>query len=136
MPVSVERLQAQRMVAMMFKDPGFVEQRKALPDRAEHAVVALPDDPYWEVVEKTRRHPGWVIVFVAHVPPGGTGEGRVDIREFLPRQARPDDIELDRTMTVATAFDMLRQAEAAGIDLQKLREFAPFAQQRLVGTRR
>lgn len=124
---------AQRMVAMLFKDPTFVRQRMAIPDRAEHAVVALPSDPYWEVVEKTRRHPGWVIVFVAHVPPGGTGEGRVDIREFLPRQARPGDIEPDRTMTVARAFDMLRQAEADGIDLQALREFAPFAKQRLVG---
>jgi hypothetical protein len=123
---------AQRMVAMLFKDPAFVRQRMAIPDRAEHAIVALPTDPYWDVVEKTRRHPGWVIVFVVHVPPGGTGEGRVDIREFLPRQAQPGDIEPDRTMTVAKAFDMLRQAEAAGIDLLALREFAPFAQQRPV----
>lgn len=132
MPTDVERLMAQRMVAMMFKDPAFVRQRSAFPDRAEHAVVALPSDPYWEVVEKTRRHPGWVIVFVAHLPPGGTGEGRVDIREFLPRQGRPGDIEPDSTMTVARAFDMLRQAEAAGIDLATLREFAPFERQRTV----
>jgi len=127
-----QRLTAQRMVAMLFKDPTFVQQRRAIPDRAEHAIVALPNDPYWEVVEKTRRHPGWVIVFVAHVPPGGTGEVRVDIREFLPRQARPGDIEPDRTMTVARAFEILRQAEAAGIDLAALREFAPFAKQRPV----
>lgn len=123
---------AQRMVAMLFKDPTFVQQRRAIPDRAEHAIVALPSDPYWEVVEKTRRHPGWVIVFVAYVLPGGTGEGRVDIREFLPRQAQLSDIEPDRTMTVARAFDMLRQAEAAGIELAALREFTPFAQQRPV----
>ncbi len=65
----VERLVAQRMVAMLFKDPAFVERRRAIRDRAEHAIVALPNDPYWEVVGKRRRHPGWVIVFVAHVPP-------------------------------------------------------------------
>lgn len=132
MPSDTERLMAQRMVAMLFKDPTFVAQRKAIPDRAEHAIVALPSDPYWEVVEKTRRQPGWVIVFVAHIPPGGTGEGRVDIREFLPRQAQPGDSEPDRTLTVAKAFDMLRQAEADGVDLLTLREFASFAQQRPV----
>jgi hypothetical protein len=131
-PTDTERLMAQRMVAMLFKDPTFIRQRMAITDHAEHAIVALPTDPYWDVVEKTRRHPGWVIVFVAHVPSGGTGEGRVDIREFLPRQAQPGDIEPDSTMTVGKAFEMLHQAEAAGIDVLSLREFAPFTQQRLV----
>jgi hypothetical protein len=131
-PIDSDRLMAQRMVAMLFKDPTFIRQRMAIPDRAEHAIVALPTDLYWDVVEKARRYPGWVIVFVVYTPPSGTGEARVDIREFLPRQAQPGDIEPDRTMTVAKAFDMLRQAEAAGLDLQALREFAPFTQQRPV----
>jgi hypothetical protein len=121
------------MVAMLFKSPKFIRQRMETADRAEYAIVCLPTDPYWEVVEKARRYPGWVIVFVVYAPPGGTGEAQVDIREFLPRQAEPGDIEHDPKMTVGAAFDMLSQAEAVGIDVLKRNpEFAPFAKQRRV----
>lgn len=133
MPTDENRLMAQRAVAMMFKDPTFMRQRMALEDRAEHAIVCLPTDPYWEVVEESRRYPGWVIVFVVYPPPGGTGTARVEIREFLPRQAQHGDVEPDREMTVETAFEMLQKAEVMGIDLLRVRrEFAPFAQQRRV----
>jgi hypothetical protein len=132
-PTDKDRLIAQRMVAMLFKSPKFIRQRMENADRAEYAIVCLPTDPYWEVVEKARRYPGWVIVFVVYAPPSGTGEAQVDIREFLPRQAETGDIEHNPEMTVGTAFDMLSRAEAMGIDVFKRnREFAPFAQQRRV----
>jgi hypothetical protein len=132
-PTDKDRLIAQRMVAMLFKSPTFVRERMATSDRAEHAIVCLPTDPYWEVVEKSRRYPGWVIVFVVYPPPGGTGQARVDIREFLPRQAQAGDIEPDREMTVGKAFDMLKQADAMGVDLlARNPEFGPFVRQRRV----
>ena len=87
-----DRLVALRMLPMLLKDQQFVSERAQRPDRAEHAIVCLPTDKFWDVVEKTRRYPGWVIVFVVTAPRGGTGTANLYIREFLPRPAQPGDV--------------------------------------------
>lgn len=123
---------ALRMLPMLFKDRQFTSQRAEKPDRAEYAVVCLPTDRYWDVVEKTRRYPGWVIVFVVTPPPGGEGTVNVDIREFLPRQAQPGDVSPDIELTIGEAMEMFQQAEARGIDLlaRDKRVAGSFASQR------
>lgn len=123
---------ALRMLPMLFKDRQFAHERAEKPDRADYAVVCLPTDKYWDVVEKTRRYPGWVIVFVLTPPPGGTGTANVDIREFLPRQAQPGDVTPDLDLTIGQAMKMFEQAEAMGIDLlaRDKRVAGSFARQR------
>ncbi|GJP27675.1 hypothetical protein NJB18091_04260 [Mycobacterium marinum] len=132
MPESEDRLIALRMLPMLFKDQQFASERAGKRDRAEHAVVCLPTDKYWDVVERTRRYPGWVIVFVVTPPPGGTGTANVDIREFLPRQAQPGDVEPDIELTIGQAMRMFQQAEAMGVDLlaRDTRVAGSFARQR------
>jgi hypothetical protein len=128
------RLMALRMVPMMFKQPHFALERMQKRDAAKYAVVCLPTDRFSDVVEKTRRYPGWVIVFVVHAPPSGNGEARIDIREFLPRQPQPGDVEPDMNLTIGEAMEMFARADAAGIDLlQRNPEFAgSFKRQRSV----
>lgn len=117
MPEDQDRLIALRMLPMLFKSRQFVLERSQKPDPAKYAVICLPTDPYWDVVEKTRRYPGWVIVFVVTPPPGGNGEANVDIREFLPRQAQPDDVPGNPDMTIGEAMKLFQQADAMGVDL-------------------
>jgi hypothetical protein len=131
-PEDQDRLIALRMLPMLFKSQRFAQERAEKPDRAEHAVVCLPTDKYWDVVEKTRRYPGWVIVFVVTPPPGGTGTANVDIREFLPRQAQAGDAEPNTDLTIGQAMKMFQQAEAMGVDLlaRDKRVAGSFARQR------
>ena len=114
-----KRLMAARTIPLLMRDPVFIKQRMQVADRSKYAVVALNTDLYWDVIEKTRRYPGWVIVFVFTPPPSdsATGEARTDIREVLPRQAQSDDPPPDQTMTVGEAFAMLAAAERDGVDL-------------------
>lgn len=132
MPEDQDRLVALRMLPKLFKDQQFAYERAQRPDRAEHAVVCLPADRYWDVVEETRRYPGWVIVFVVTPPPAGNGTAHVDIREFFPRQAQPGDAEHSSDLTIGKAMQMFREAEATGIDLLKRdsRFAGSFARQR------
>jgi hypothetical protein len=116
-PEDQDRLIALRMVPMLLKSEQFARERAEKSDRAEYAVVCLSKDKYWDVVEKTRRYPGWVIVFSVTPPPSGNGEANVDIREFLPRQAQQGDVTPDIDLTIGQAIQMLQQAEAKGIDL-------------------
>jgi hypothetical protein len=117
-PIDEDRLIALRMVPMLFKSQQFIRERQEKPDGAKYAVVALSTDSYWDVVDKTRRYPGWVIVLSVTPPPGGNGEANVDIREFLPRQAQSDDAERDPEVTIGQALAMFQRAEELGIDLQ------------------
>lgn len=117
MPRDEARLMALRVVPMLFKDPQFIRERQEKADPAEYMVVALSTDSYWDVVEQTRRYPGWVIVLSVTPPPGGQGDANIDIREFLPRQAQSDDIPGDPDLTIGQAMHMFQQAEALGIDL-------------------
>ncbi|XTP37171.1 hypothetical protein ACORG1_13530 [Mycobacterium sp. TJFP1] len=119
MPRDEERLQALRIVPMLFKSEQFIRERADRPDRAEYAVVALSTDSYWDVVDQTRRYPGWVIVLSVTPPPGGSGEANIDIREFLPRQAQPDDAAGDPDLTIGQAMEMFKYAEQMGIDLHQ-----------------
>ncbi len=132
MPEDEDRLIALRMLPMLFKDRQFALERAQKSDRAEYAVVCLPTDKYWDVVEKTRRYHGWVIVFVVTPPPGGNGTANVDIREFLPRQAQPGDAAPNTDLTIGQALKMFQQAEATGIDLlaRDKRVAGSFARQR------
>ncbi|MGO9154604.1 hypothetical protein [Mycobacterium sp.] len=127
-----DRLMALRMLPMLLKDQQFASERAQKPDRAEYAVVCLPNDKYWDIVQKTRRYPGWVIVFVVTPPPGGNGTANVDIREFFPRQAQPGDSEPNTDLTIGQAMQMFKQAEAAGVDLlaRDRRVAGSFARQR------
>lgn len=134
MPEDQDRVTALRMLPALFKSQRFAQERAEKPDRAEYAVVCLPTDKYWDVVEKTRRYPGWVIVFVVTLTPDGTDQTHVniDIREFLPRQAQPGDAEPDTDLTIGQAMRMFAQAEARGVDLlaRDKRLAGSFARQR------
>ncbi len=59
---------ALRMLPMLFKSHQFAQERAEKKDRPEYAVVCLPTDKWDDVFEKTRRYPGWVIVFVVTPP--------------------------------------------------------------------
>lgn len=117
MPVDQERLIALRMVPMLMKSQQFASERAQKRDVAKYAVVSLSTDRFWDVVEQTRRYPGWVIVFSVTPPPGGNGEANVDIREFLPRQTQPGDVDHDPDLTIGAALQMFARAEASGVDL-------------------
>jgi hypothetical protein len=115
------RRMAMRTLPTLFTNPNFIQQRRAYENAATSGVVALSTDLYWDVVEKTRRFAGWVVVFVADLPPSGTGRGGVQIREFLPRQEESGDPRTTPNMTIGEAFALLERAERAGIDIFKER---------------